>query len=1050
MRNLIAVSIDRSRTVLSLFLLILVSGAITFSNIPKESNPDVPIPVFYISIVHEGISPEDAERLLLRPMERQLKSLDGLKNLSAVASEGHASVTLEFNAGIDGESTMAKVRDAVTIGRAKLPSETEEPTITEITMESMQPALTVMLYGEVPEQTLYAVARNFRDQLEGFVEINEVKMNGYREEVLEVVIDPKLLESYDVSLNEIFSLVSNNNRLVAAGTLDSGAGMFAVKVPGIIKNFDDISTIPVKVNDDRVVTFADVAEIRQSYKDAKSFARLNGKPAVSLEIVKQPGENTIETVEKVKTLINRNMEYLPGGVQVAFTGDTSKDIKMMLNDLTNNVLSAVLLVAIIILAFLGTRNAILVGIAIPGSFLTGILVLSLFGITVNVVVLFALIMSVGMLVDGAIVVTEYADRRMSEGVDKTKAYREASQRMAWPITASTATTLAAFMPLLFWPDMMGEFMKYLPMTLIAVLSASLIMALICVPTVGGIFGKPRWVSETEKRNMLEAEEGSLEKITGLSARYLSILSTALDYPFRVLMLAILILIGSYVGFFTFGKGAIFFPDIEPPFTTIKVKAIGDLSIYEKDELVRRVEAIALEMDSETTSVFTKTFTSKGSDTIGTIKLNFKDWDKRRPANDIIAELEGKLAKLPGVHAQIEKFKDGPQMGKPVQIQLMANSEALLVDSAEKLQNLLRQVGGFTDIESSSPVPGLEWQLKVNREKAAQFGADIAQVGMVVPLVTTGVKIAEYRPDHLDEEVDIRVRYGSGSRHLDTLDLLRVRTDRGLVPISNFVTREPAKKVDVINRIDAARAITVTADVAPGAILPTQFALLMEALEKDPLNPLVKVRVKGESEEQEKSMAFLGNAFSVALFIMAVILVTQFNSFYQAFLILTAVIFSTAGVFLGLLIMGKPFGTIMSGIGIISLAGIIVNNNIVLIDTYNVLRQQGFPVIDAIKRTGVQRLRPVLLTTATTVIGLMPMVFQVNIDIMARDVSVGAPSTQWWTQLASAVAGGLTFATFLTLILTPTLLLIGHHVSRKLGSFKLVESLRGLKFKSANS
>ncbi|MEM9102006.1 MAG: efflux RND transporter permease subunit [Pseudomonadota bacterium] len=1023
MNSLIAAAVARHRTVLSLLFLVIVAGWSTFQTVPKESNPDIPIPVFYISVVHDGISPEDGERLIARPLERQLKSLDGLKEMESSASEGYVSVVLEFVAGLDSTNVLADIRDAVTLARDKLPSDSEEPTVKEITLAEENPAVTVNLFGDVPERALSQYARTLRDKLESFPEILEVKMSGDREEVLEIIVDPKLMESYDISLQSLFNLVSNNNRLVAAGALDTGNGVFAIKVPGIIRDFNDVLDLPLKVNEDRVVRFSDVASIRSTFKDATSYARLNGKPTIGLDIIKRPGENTIETVNKVKALVSDELEQLPLGIDAVFTGDASEEIEQMLGDLVNNVFSAVILVAIIILAFLGARSALLVGIAIPGSFLMGILMLSLFDVTLNIVVLFALIMSVGMLVDGAIVVTEYADRKMSEGLDKKQAYTLAAQRMAWPILASTATTLAAFMPLLFWPDMMGEFMKYLPMTLIAVLFASLIMALIGVATLGSLIGKPRYISSAEKRNTMASESGNLDDITGFSANYLKILRWATSHPLIVLLISCCVLVGSYVSFIGFGPGLKFFPDIEPDFTTIEVRAVGDLSINEKDNIVRTVEnEIGRLADAE--SIYVKTQTKRGSDNIGEIRLNFLDWDERRPAAEVISELRKKIEQLPGIVAKFRQFKAGPTPGKAVEIRLASKFPDLLEPHVDKLVTAMNSVDGLTDVEDSRPSPGIEWSLVVDRSKAAQYGADITQVGFVIPLVTNGVKIANYRPDGADDEVDIRVRFPEKFRHLDQLEELRLRTNYGMIPLSNFVEKQPAPKIDIISRIDAQRSLEVSAELAPGASLEEALTELESKIDRNAWDPRVEYVLKGENEEQQKSMAFLGRAFIIALFVMAIILVTQFNSFYQTLLILSAVVFSTAGVFLGLFIMNKPFGVIMSGIGVISLAGIIVNNNIVLIDTYNVLRKEGFALQEAVLRAGLQRLRPVLLTTFTTVMGLMPMVLQMNLDFLSREISIGAPSTQWWVQLASAVAGGLTFATLLTLIVTPSLLILG--------------------------
>ncbi len=451
MRTLIDASLARTRTMVTLLLFLLVAGVHTYLTIPKESDPDITIPVIYVSVSHEGISPEDAERLLVRPVEQELRSIEGIKEMTATASEGHASVTLEFNVGVDLDQAMADVREAVDLVKPRLPDDSDEPTVNEVTFANMQPVLSIALYGDVSERAIVRVARELQETLEGFKQVLEVDIAGDRDDVVEIIVEPLLLESYGLDQQDIFNLVARNNRVVAAGYVDTGYGRFSVKVPSVFETVQDVLTLPIKIDGSRVVTVADVAEVRRSFKDPESFARLDGKPAVVLDVKKRAGENIIETVELVKAVMAEAQQTAiwPQALQVKYTWDGSEDVRLMLTDLQNNILSAILLVVIVIIAILGARTAFLVGVSIPGSFLTGLVVLSLAGLTINIVVLFSLIMAVGLLVDGAIVVTEYADRRMREGIKRTQAFREAAHRMAWPIIASTATTLAAFAPLLF-------------------------------------------------------------------------------------------------------------------------------------------------------------------------------------------------------------------------------------------------------------------------------------------------------------------------------------------------------------------------------------------------------------------------------------------------------------------------------------------------------------------------------------------------------------------------------------------------------------------------
>ncbi|MEZ8062278.1 MULTISPECIES: efflux RND transporter permease subunit [Vibrio] len=1024
MYSIIDAALSRARTMLSLLALILVAGVVTYITIPKESSPDITIPIIYVSVGHQGISPTDAERLLVRPIEQELRSIEGVKEMTATAAEGHASVVLEFNVGVDLTKAMADVRDAVDLAKPKLPEDSDEPTVNEVTLASEQPVLSVVLFGTVPERTIVQIARDLGDELESYRQILEVDIAGDRDDIVEILVDPLLMESYSLDQADIYNLIALNNRVVAAGFVDTGYGRFSVKVPSVFDSLKDVLELPIKVDGKQVVTFADVATVRRAFRDPESFARLDGKSAVVLDIKKRAGENIIETVELVKAVMagaQQQAEW-PNNLLVKYTWDESKDVKIMLNDLQNNILSAIILVVIVIIAILGVRTALLVGISIPGSFLTGLLVLSVFGLTVNIVVLFSLIMAVGMLVDGAIVVTEFADRRMQEGEGRKAAYRDAAKRMAWPITASTATTLAAFAPLLFWPDVTGEFMKFLPLTLIATLTASLIMALLFVPVLGGLIGKPQYVSPQSQARMVALHNGDFSQATGLTKAYYHTLSIAISHPFKILFGAILLAVAVGFTYSKAGLGAEFFPEVDPPFFNVKVRSHGDLSIQEKDDIMRDIEQMMLNHD-EFDTVYTRT---GGDDQIGLISITPVDWQYRRSVKAIIEELKLQTEPYPGVEIEF-KFPDaGPPVENDLVIELAAKTPEQLNQAAKIVRHWADGNQALTNVSDTASKDGIDWKVDIRRDDAARFAADATLVGNTVQFVTNGLKIGDYLPDDSSEEVDILVRYPNDKRDIGRFDQLRVKTPAGLVPITNFAQIVPDHKQDTIKRLDGKRVVNIMADMEEGYNLALELPKIEQSLRELGLPSSVEFRIRGQNEEQENSSAFLQSAFMVALAVMALILITQFNSFYQAFLILSAVLFSTVGVFVGLLIFQRPFGIVMSGIGVIALAGIVVNNNIVLIDTYNQLIKRGLDKRDAILRTGVQRLRPVMLTTITTILGLMPMVLEMNIDLINQKIEFGAPSTQWWSQLATAIAGGLAFATVLTLVLTPCLLMIGRN------------------------
>ena len=685
----------------------------------------------------------------------------------------------------------------------------------------------------------------------------------------------------------------------------------------------------------------------------------------------------------------------------------------MLGDLQNSVLTGVLLVAIVILFALGFRASLFIGIAIPASFLAGVLGLQLAGLTVNIVVLFSLILAVGMLVDDAIIVSEFAERRMAEGMPAKEAYSLAAKRMSGPVIAATATRVAAFSPLLFWPGIVGEFMKYLPITLIATLSASLVVALFFTPTLGALLGKAAAVPQHDPT----ADRGP----------YMRTVRLALRNPGTTLALSVLLLIAVQVAYGRFGHGVEFFPKVEPDFGQAIVHGRGNLSLDEKDRAVRAVEERILTFEGVQT-VYARTgeqprgLAEISEDTIGVIQFGFSDWKTRPKAHEIMDAIRDSTADIPGVLVEVTAPRAGPPTGKPVQVQISALDPALIAPAAQKVAAMLREHPDIRDLDDGMPLPGIDWKIDVNKAEAAKYGAGVNTVGNAIQLVTNGTKITEYRPSDTDKQVDIIVRFPENRRSLDQIDDLRVQTTAGHVPIGNFVQRVPAPRVGYINRVNANRVMTVSANVAEGV----QSAKVQEAVAKSlaqaDLGPGVLWKLKGEDEERAKAGAFLLKAFGAAIFLIFAILLAQFNKLTSVGLVLSAVVLSTIGVLLGLLVMGQAFGVVMTGIGVIANAGVIVNNNIVLIDTYDRLRREGVDAYEAILKTCRERARPVVLTAVTAILGVLPIAFGMNVEFLHREITIGAPATQWWISLSTAIVFGLGFATVLTLIVTPAALM----------------------------
>ncbi|MEP3562065.1 MAG: efflux RND transporter permease subunit [Marinobacter sp.] len=1025
MRTLIAAAMDRSRTTLLAFLFLLMGGMIAYQVIPKESSPDIAIPVIYVAMTLDGISPEDAERLLVRPMEQELRSLEGIKEMRGNASEGHASVMLEFDAGFDADKALQDVREKVDTARSKLPQEADEPRVHEINI-SLFPVLSIGLSGPLSERELITIARRFQDAIEAVPEVLEVDIGGDREDLLEIVVDPQVLESYGIDFNQLASMVSRNNRLVAAGSLDTGSGRMSLKVPGVIESIEDVMSMPIKVDGDTVVTFGDVAMLQRTFKDPTGFARINNEPALVLEVSKRSGANIIATIEKVRSLVEQVKPQLPDALEIRYIMDQSEEVRDILSDLLNNVLTAIVLVLVVVIAAMGARSALLVGLTIPGAFLTGILVIWSMGLTLNIVVLFSLILVAGMLVDGAIVVSELADRNLTDGQPVKTAWVEAASRMAWPVIASTATTLAVFVPLLFWPGVVGEFMKFLPMTVLICLVASLAMALVFLPVMGGVSGGRR-VHE-------DAFEGRIMKA------YRSTLGNTLRRPGLTLMGALVLIVLIYAAYGRFNHGVDFFPSVEPDSAQVQVRARGDLSVWERDAIVREVESHLQNMP-EVKALYARSMLANGNnmapDVIGVLQFQFTDWYTRRPATEILEDFRERTADIPGIELEFRKQEGGPADGKPIELLVSSLDSGQLDGYVDDIEQAMQSIGGFVDIEDDRSLPGIEWRLQVHREAAARFGTDVLSIGSAVRLVTNGMVLATYRPEDVRDEVDIAVRVPNNWRELEHLQRQTINTPRGQVPLSEFVTLEPGDKTGSIVRVDGQRTVTIKSDVAPGRRMDELLKTLQTEMPEPPEG--VTLRFGGENEDQQQASTFLMSAFLVAIGMMVLILLTQFNSMYQTLLILSAIVLSTAGVLLGLLLNGQSFGIVMVGMGIIALAGIVVNNNIILIDTYNQMKREGKEAFEAALETGCLRFRPVLLTATTTILGLMPMVLGVNVNLLEPPLGLGAPSTQWWTQLSSAIAGGLAFATLLTLLLTPALLVLGEKAGQR---FRLLTGRSG--------
>ena len=1029
MNGLIDGAIGRARMVLAILLVALIAGTMTYINLPKEADPDVPIPFVGITIPLEGVSPEDAERLLVRPVESELQGIEGVKQIDSFALEGAGQIIVEFDVSFDQDQAVLDVQEKVDLAQREFPEEAREPIITEINA-ALFPILAINLYGDAPERSLYKIGLELSDELEGLEGVLEANLNGDREEVLEIEVDPAKLEAYNLSYQEIFAAVANNNRLVPAGRIDMGEGRFPVKVPGLIKTAQDAFDLPIKSAGDASITLSDVSTVRRTFKDRSQYAKFNGQPAVSIQIVKRTGANILDTVAEVQEIVERSKQTWPETVNVTLTSDMSEMIDEQLGQLQASIAVAVVLVMIIVVAALGLRSAGMVGLAIPGSFVMAFLMLGMFGYTINMMVMFGMVIAVGILVDGAIVVVEYADRKMAEGLDRKQAYGMAAKRMFWPIVASSATTLAAFFPFLFWDSLVGKFMSYLPITLIFVLVASLIMALIFLPVLGSVIGG-RGADDDDNNGLVEVSgvAGDPLQAKGWFGRYARATSALIQRPFLVTAGASALIVAIFMWFGSTTHKSELFLDVEPEQLYVFVQAQGNLSADEEYEIVDRAMTRLLPLDGIESMASTSGSEGSGSfnfdgvsappqDTIGRILINLTDRDAGFNGRVTEQNIRDALVGVPGLRTEVRKLEQGPPVGKDVQVAVRSNDGVALNTAAAQIRDLVDSMDGLREVEDSRPLPGIEYQLEVDRAQAGKFGVDVTQVGAAVQLVTNGILVGRYRPDDALDEIDIRVRLPESERSVQALDRLRIATPNGQVPLSQFVERKPAQKVTKIERRDGKRIVLVRANAivqGEGAAKVEELKGLIAAADID---PAVDINFEGADEDAAEAEAFFGIAALSALFLMGIILLWEFNNFYHVVLTLSAVILSTAGVLIGIQLILPYISILMIGTGVVALAGIVVNNNIVLIDTFQRLKRDGRTGEEAAIAAAAQRIRPILLTTLTTICGLLPMVFMMNVNFREGAISFGGVTAEWWVPLATAVVFGLGFSTMLTLIVTP--------------------------------
>jgi len=1043
--GIVGFAIRNWRMTIGIMIFAVIGGLLALDRLPLDAEPDIPVPFVNVRVVLPGISPEDAERLLIRPLETEIKSIEGVKRIDSVAATNVAYVIIEFDISHDQDKALTDVLEKVDRARAEFPQEAQEPIVEEVSTATL-PIITVNLWGDVPERELQKRAKDLQSRLESLPQVLEASISGERVDVLEAILDPAKVESLGISYDEIAIAVTRNNSLIPAGAIETENGKFNVKLPGLIENPQDLANLVVRrgVNNS-IIRMSDISTVRSGYKDIENIARFNQRTSVSLEISKRQGENILETAKLAQELVNdiSSRSDWPETINVTYSQSRSVYINDMRRELSSSIINAVILVFIVCIAALGWRSAVFVGWAIPASFLIAFFLFFVQGETINMMILFGLILSVGVLVDSAIVIVEYADRKMDEGLGRKEAFQMAGERMFWPIVSSTATTLAAFIPLLFWETITGKFMSYFPRTMIYVLTASMLMALVFLPTLGAMIGFKPKKKENSNAALLAGRDGDPSQLSGFTGLYTRFIKQLIRFP-------LLVLIG--MGMLGFAIMSVFGASLQGPppkpvefFTQtpsdqifVLARTRGNSTPQQSLEIAKELENRIVKIDG-VSSIYTVAGPAAAGSGAGGAGLNgpsnvpidstvriYAELDtfaeRDRSLEEIIEDLEDASTGIPGVLTEITAIDQGPPIDKDIGIQISSENRDSLRATALYIREKLASIEGVYEIEDSLPLPGVDWEIEIDRAEAGRLGLDVGRIGAAVQFLTEGALVGQYRPLNVEEEVDIRARYPSTSRDLSQLDSLRIQTPQGALPISSVVKRVAKPRQDKISRRDLLPFYVVQGNTRKGYATNIQVQELQKWFDEEATLPAgTQIKFLGQAEENAAAAQFGKNAAMAIMFMMGVILLLQFNSFYHVFLTLSSVVLSVFGVILGLTFY--PYvSMILVLTGVIALAGIVVNNNIVLIDTYQRLKANGFSSEDAALRTAAQRLRPVVLTTLTTVVGLMPLVLGWQANIFTGEFSTrGSSTSDIWAPISYVVSCGLGFATILTLIVTPVLL-----------------------------
>ena len=1035
---MIAGLVERAPTVLLVTLCVLIFGASTYTTLPREASPDVDVPFVMVTTPYPGVSPEDIESLVTNPLESELAGLKDLKKMSSTSAEGASLITLEFEPEVHIDQVLQRVRDRVSRAESKLPADAEDTTVGEISFEDL-PILIVTIAGPVDEETLKSLGEDLQDQLERIPGVLNATLTGGRTRQIRVLVDPMRLEHYQLSLDDVIGAIREENVNIPGGNMAVGDANFLLRVPGEFVRAEELEKVAIKRKGDRPVFIGDVGRVIDGFADRATYARMNGQTAVSLAVSKRSGANIPEVAAAIKQAAEQASTGWPEGVRYRTLGDQSKMIDDMVNDLENGIITALILVVGVLMFFMGVRNSLFVAVAIPLSFLMGILVIALFGMTLNMIVLFSLILALGMLVDNAIVIVENAYRHAEEGKPIRQAAIDGTSEVALAVAASTATTVAAFAPLVFWTGIMGEFMGYMPKTVIIVLIASLVVAIGPLPVaMAGLMKVKR-----PEHPAPEDPSSPLPRPSRVLAWYQRVLEASIAWRYLSAGLGFAALVITFVAYGALNHGTEFFPETEPNRAIITVSAPEGTDIEATDSIVRQAEQFLSTEDNVDVYVAEVGVSGDAQDPMAgsqsapqsaRITVDFlpdtagaRAADKLRvePTTRTVERIREFIERIPGAEVTIEKERMGPPVGSPIAVEVSGENFAAVGDQAARVRRELSAIEGVAKLRDDYNVGRPEMRLRIDRGAAKRVGASTQAVASTLRTAVAGTEASTMRDG--EDEYDIMVELDPRSRDdLEAVLALRIpgredtSPDTFAVPLSTVARYELAGGSGAIRHVDQDLVVTIEGEIAEGHNQNAVRQAVTDWIEKAQLPPEFEVRLGGANDEQAAAEAFLSRAFVIAIFLIGIVLVSQFNRIDLPAIILASVILSLIGVLWGLILTGTAFGVIMTGLGVISLAGVVVNNAIVLLDYVEQLRARGRTARDALIEAGLARFRPVMLTALTTILGLMPMAVGLSIDFSTMRILSGTQSAQWWGPMAVAVIFGLAVATVLTLVMVPTM------------------------------